>query len=121
MLHVERMVDGEGRTVLAVSGEVDLATMPALTEALAQAHRDGAAGIVVDLAAVDFMDSSGVRVLVEAAHRAEQAGVPLSVRGARGWVARVLEITGVGEFLNMTPAPSVAAGGAASDIDQPGR
>jgi anti-sigma B factor antagonist len=100
MLHIKSEVDGDGRIVVAAAGSVDLATAPQLAGALAQAHRDGRAGIVVDLAAVDFLDSAGVRVLVEAARQ----GSTLSIRGAQGWVARVLDITGVQDYLGTDPS-----------------
>jgi anti-sigma B factor antagonist len=102
MLHTHCEVDGDGRAIVTASGQVDLATGTQLAEALAQADRDGAA-VVVDLAAVDFLDSAGVRVLVEAARRGSGT---LSIRGAQGWVARVLDITGVQDYLSPTPPPS---------------
>lgn len=112
MLHVRHATDGEDRAVVAASGQVDLATAPQLVEALRQAQTRDVDEIVVDLTDVDFLDSVGVRVLVEAARDAAQSGVSLSVRGAQGWVARVLEITGVDEYLQVVPHPTAAPGDA---------
>jgi anti-anti-sigma factor len=97
MLQIGHEVAGDGRIIVAAAGQVDLATAPQLAQALAQARLEGATGIVVDLADVDFLDSAGVRVLVEAARRSTGT---LSVRGAQGWVAKVLDITGVQGYLN---------------------
>jgi anti-sigma B factor antagonist len=105
MLHIKSEVDGDGRTIVAAAGSVDLATAPQLANALAQAHREGRAGVVVDLAAVDFLDSAGVRVLVEAYRQ----GGALSIRGAQGWVARVLDITGVQDYLGTDPIEKKSA------------
>jgi anti-sigma B factor antagonist len=106
MLDVRRVPDADGRVVVVASGQVDLATAPRLAKALAAALGGGAKDIVVDLAAVDFLDSSGVRTLVEAARDARREGATLRLRGAQGWVARVLEITGVEEYLSPPPDPT---------------
>jgi anti-sigma B factor antagonist len=105
-MDVQRVPDDtSGRVVVAARGQVDLATAPELAKALAEARGDGVTEIVVDLTAVDFLDSTGVRVLVQAARQAAQAGVRLYLQGAQGWVARVLEITGVAEYLPPPPEP----------------
>lgn len=103
MLQIDCEVAGDSRAIVTVSGQVDLATGPQLAEALARADSDGVAAIVVDLAAVDFLDSAGVRVLVEAARLSKAR---LSVQGAQGWVARVLDITGVHEHLSPAAPPA---------------
>lgn len=106
MLQIRHVAGGGDRAIVAAAGQVDLATAPRLAEALAQAQAGGIGETVLDLTAVDFLDSVGVGVLVEAAVAARQRGAALSVRGATGWVARVLEITGVDEYLRVVPARS---------------
>jgi anti-anti-sigma factor len=59
--------------VVAVEGDVDIATAPALREHLTAALA-GAESIVVDLASVPFMDSTGLGVLVAASNRATAGG-----------------------------------------------
>lgn len=103
MLQIRRVAGAGSRVVVEVTGQVDLATAPQLATTLAQAQTDGVDQLVVDLTAVDFLDSAGVRVLVVAAQQAAQANVRLSVRGAQDMVARVLEITGVSDYLNVVP------------------
>lgn len=88
---------GETR-FLYVSGELDIATSDDLREAL----RDGAeAGerVVVDLSSLDFMDSTGLRVLIEAQSRSRAAGVEFRITGPQGAVARLLRVTGAEQFL----------------------
>jgi anti-sigma B factor antagonist len=57
------------RAVVAVAGEVDVATAEQLAETLAGTVESGAAEVWVDLAGVDFMDSAGLHVLGEVATR----------------------------------------------------
>src|SRR3954453_17058687 len=55
----------EGRALLTLSGELDLATAPEL-EQLVNERLDAGQEVVVDLRGLEFMDSSGIRVLVPA-------------------------------------------------------
>jgi anti-sigma B factor antagonist len=91
---------GEGPwTVVQVSGEIDLATAPAFHDVLDLAL-ERAASVVVDLAEVGFMDSSGALVLERtAALAAERHGV-LAVRSARAQARKVLGIVGLADLLS---------------------
>lgn len=103
-MNVQQTPGAAGRVTVAPNGQLDLATAPELAAALGEARRDGITEIVVDLTRVDFLDSAGIRVLVQASRDTAEAGAKLYIDGAEGWVARVLEITGVAEFL--PPPPS---------------
>jgi anti-anti-sigma factor len=70
--------DDRGRHVLHVTGEVDLATVSALRDAIEQLVRDAAGSAVIDLSEVGFMDCQGIAALSEAAGRARVAGIGLS-------------------------------------------
>src|SRR5690606_5724680 len=61
--------------VLHVAGELDLATAPKLSGAAKQAVDAGASSIVFDLAELGFMDSSGLRVLLEVAGQVDKVTV----------------------------------------------
>src|SRR5690606_3091768 len=104
-MDVQRVPGAAGRVTVTPSGQIDLATAPALADALRQARSGDASEVVVDLTRVDFMDSAGVRVLIDAARETDRGGGRLYLSGAHGWVARVLEITGVGDFLEVLPGP----------------
>src|SRR4051794_32243135 len=69
----------DDRAVLRVAGEVDLLTAPQLGEALAAALAPGRV-VVADLAGVTFMDSTGLRTLLEAHRGATDAGGGVAVR-----------------------------------------
>jgi anti-anti-sigma factor len=70
--------DIRGRQVLHVVGEIDLATVPLLRDALEQLIRNAVGSVVIDLSDLAFMDCQGVAALIEAADRARAAGVDLS-------------------------------------------
>ena len=86
---------GEGaQTVVEVVGEVDAASADILRNAIFEVIDAGSPRLVVDMADVAFMDSSGLRVLIAGYKAAEQAGGALSVRNPSDVVTRLLEITG---------------------------
>ncbi|MET8910643.1 STAS domain-containing protein [Micromonospora sp. NPDC004551] len=87
-----------GRTVIRLAGECDMAAREPLTGALLAAV-DAAPVVVVDLSAVEFLDSTGIHALVTAHHRARAVGGRLHLVNAAGAVAALLELTGVGELL----------------------
>lgn len=92
----------DGRVVVLAGGELDLATAPALEEAVVPPAREGR-HVVLDARRLEFMDSSGVRVIV-ATHLAagEHGGRFSLVRLEPGTpVQRVLEISGLDGVLDI--------------------
>jgi anti-sigma B factor antagonist len=96
---------GSRLTVLAVGdgwsveGEVDAHTAPRLAAALAEAPDSDV--MVAHFGGVTFMDSSGLRVLVEATTRAAEAGRELIISSPSAAVRRVVEISGLNETLQL--------------------
>lgn len=89
---------------VAVGGEVDLATCPALDDEIRHAiDAEGVTAVQVDLSAVSFLDSSGIALLLRGRRRADERGVAYQVIGARGMTQEVLEITGVWAHLSGDP------------------
>jgi anti-anti-sigma factor len=82
----------EGTIVVRIIGDLDLATSPRVDDTLSSA---AAAHVVIDLAGCTFLDSSGVRVLVEAVRDAPERGRRVSLVATDTGIRRVLEITGV--------------------------
>ena len=94
--------------VVVPTGELDLATAPALEEALGRAFESGSARVVLDLRELEFIDSSGLRTLLTARRKADEAGAAFSlVAGHRG-LERTLEIAGVHKVFQWTPAEELA-------------
>jgi anti-sigma B factor antagonist len=92
--------DGDAR-VVAVSGELDLAAASSLEEELGRALTSGSSPIVVDLEQLDFIDSTGLSVLVRAHQQAQDRGVQLGLVNAGAQVERLLSLTGLAERLTL--------------------
>jgi anti-sigma B factor antagonist len=91
--------------ILTVSGELDLRTSPYLEERLNGAFGAGAELVILDLRMIEFMDSTGLRVLLAAHQGAKETGRRFAlVRGA-DQVERVLTLTGVRDLLTVVDAP----------------
>jgi anti-sigma B factor antagonist len=96
----------ERATVLAIGGELDLASSPALESELERAFNAGDASmVIVDLRELEFMDSTGLSVLVKANQRSQEAGRRFGLVNGSRQVQRLLSLTGVAE--RMTVADSL--------------
>jgi anti-sigma B factor antagonist len=82
---------------IAASGEIDVHTAPRLAAAI------DAAGTTVrlDLSQIEFVDSSGLRVLIEAHQRVSEAGGQLTIVSPSSAVQRLFEISGVNDYLTV--------------------
>lgn len=91
------VVDDAGTRVVSAGGELDAAVVPSLLPQV-PSWVAGARGVVLDLSAVDFFDSSGVRLLDQVARACGNAQVAFRVVAPRGSSARrVLEILGMAD------------------------
>lgn len=99
MANFEARTSAEGgRIIVSLAGECDLSVREHLTAVLLDAvHRTKA--VVVDLAELTFIDSTGVHSLVTAHHAATQTGGKIYLINAAGPVATVLRITGLDTLL----------------------
>jgi anti-sigma B factor antagonist len=83
------------RIVLAASGEVDIATAPELREAVDAVLASGALDVWLDVSAVTFMDSTGVRALLDTRDALSGTGRTFAVICPPGPVRRVIQIAGL--------------------------
>jgi anti-sigma B factor antagonist len=90
----------DGTTIVTVGGDLDIVTSPALDDCLSEA-RDGATSVILDLSAVDFMDTSALAVIVGHWKKLEAAGGTLSLAGARYRYTKTLWITGLADRLSL--------------------
>ena len=84
-----------------VEGEVDVSNADELRNAVDAALALDVPEVTVDLSQVPYIDSTGIGVLVGAAHRAADAGKKLVVASPQKNVARVLGLLGVADDLNI--------------------
>jgi anti-sigma B factor antagonist len=88
---------------VALSGELDISSAPRLQDDLARVEADEPATIVLDLSGLDFMDSTGLRLLIGADSRAREAGRRLILIQGNEMVQRVLRVTRLDERLEIVP------------------
>jgi len=101
-------VERRGATVVVIpAGELDLSTVPQLSRAIAA--EDGYETLVIDLRELDFMDSSGVRLLVAEQERAADEGHALRIVRGSAEVERVLRVTRLDERLPFVEADELDA------------
>src|SRR5829696_7894235 len=93
--------DQGGHTVLAVSGEVDVYTAPALRDRIADLLDSGQHQLVIDLGGVEFLDSTGLGVLVAGLNRAREVGGSLSLVCPQERVLKLFRITGLDEVFTV--------------------
>jgi anti-sigma B factor antagonist len=86
---------GAAHPVIAVSGEIDVATAPQLREYLHRVIAQGESSIVLDLLGVTFLDSTALGVLVGALKRCRELGGDLYVVVADPRIMKIFEITGL--------------------------
>jgi anti-sigma B factor antagonist len=100
-------------SVLAVSGEVDVATVPRLREQLHGLVAAGKTRIVVDLDRVDFLDSTGLGVLVGALKRVRTHDGEMALVCTQPRIRKVFEVTGLTKVFNLYDSvdEAVSAGG----------
>jgi anti-sigma B factor antagonist len=113
---LERVLEGEGpidfqvtvkggrdATVVDVSGELDVFTLGTLQDALRQVDLDGGIVLRMDLSNLRIIDSTGIGTMVTTAKRVRASGGVFSTICPQGMVRRVLEITGLVEYLQLDP------------------
>ena len=98
MLDVTIAEDG----AIVVRGDIDIAGGPLLEASIARPEQT--MPIVIDLAGVHFIDSSGLRSLLGAVRRAKTASSHVTLRNVGPEVMRLLEITGTAGQFQMEPS-----------------
>jgi anti-sigma B factor antagonist len=88
----------QGRTVLELHGELDLAAAPLLAEEI-ERSQTGSQAVVLDLQNLHFIDSAGLRVILAAHDRAHSTHQDFAVTPGSEQVQRLLKIAGVGDHL----------------------
>jgi anti-anti-sigma factor len=102
--HFNTEVRKEGRaTIIALSGELDLASSAELQEELDRVG--GVELLILDLRELEFIDSTGLSVLVKAHQEAQESGREFGLVKGGAQVQRLLALTGLEERLRIADAP----------------
>lgn len=109
-LRLARRVLGDA-VVVAVEGELDLFTAPFLRDEIRDAIKQDGATLVLDLADLSFMDSSGLSVLIEAWRLTTAQGGGVTLAAPQPPVARILRTTGLDRRIKIYPDVDAALSG----------
>jgi anti-sigma B factor antagonist len=90
---------GDGGTIVAISGEVDVGTEAPLQQALLPIIRERGPRLMLDVSGVSFMDCAGLRALLATRRRAEMRGGCMRLIATSAAVRRITELTGTHEAL----------------------
>jgi anti-sigma B factor antagonist len=103
--------DPSGLTVIAVGGEIDVYTAPKLRERLIGLVEDGSYQLIVDMEDVEFLDSTGLGVLVGGLKRVRAQDGWIDLVCTQSRILRIFRITGLNKVFNIfdTVPDAVAA------------
>jgi anti-anti-sigma factor len=89
----------DGTVRVSLRGELDLAGSRQMEDSMAEIDRQDPSLVVVDLSGLAFIDSTGLRLLLQADARARERGYELVLRPGTAPVQRVFEVTGALDVL----------------------
>ena len=92
-------------TCLELHGELDMNSAPRLTRELRRIAEDQPGRVVLDLAALSFMDVAGLRAILDAARDARRDGRSLVVANPLPHIVRLLELTAIDQTLEVQGRP----------------
>lgn len=111
LIEIDLKTESKGDwTVVHIGGEIDLFTAPKLKEHIVDLVNDGKLKIAADLERVEFMDSTGLGVLVGALRRLKERDGTLALVAPQGPVLRVLDVTGLSKVFPIHESVSDATG-----------
>jgi anti-sigma B factor antagonist len=111
----EIAVERSGTTaIVRIAGELDLATVPQLTEVL-HGLEPACERVILDLTSLEFIDSTGLRLAVTEHDRATMDGFEFVLAGAAGPVLKVMRLTGLDVTLPLAPDVASILGDAGSN------
>ena len=94
-----------GRAVLSLDGELDMANAPLFQSALDDAQLASVSTVVFDLQQLQFIDSTGLRIILATRERCRERGQEFAITPGSDQVQRLLSVTGVGEHLRTVATP----------------
>ena len=102
----------DGVNVLTLRGEIDVYTAPQLRQTIVDLVDGGATKIVVDMRMVEFLDSTGLGVLVEGLRRIKSKDGDLSIVATQDKILKIFDITGLNRAFSLHASVEEAMAGA---------
>jgi anti-sigma B factor antagonist len=96
------VIEVDDAAVVSLSGDLDLATAPRLRDELLRLSNRGTRAVMVDLAQLEFIDSSGLGVLVSAMRRFREHGGDLALQSPKPAAHKILEMTGLTKVFSIS-------------------
>ncbi len=102
----------DGVNVLTLRGEIDVYTAPQLRQTIVDLVDGGVTKIVVDMRMVEFLDSTGLGVLVEGLRRIKSKDGDLSIVATQDKILKIFDITGLNRAFSLHASVEEAMAGA---------
>ncbi len=103
--------DGDGATIVAVTGEIDVYTAPKLRDKITELVGDGIYNLVIDMEGVEFLDSTGLGVLVGGLKKVRAHNGSLELICNQERLLKIFRITGLAKVFTIhSSAESASAG-----------
>jgi anti-sigma B factor antagonist len=99
--------DDQGRRIVSAIGSLDMQSRHQLIDAARAALAAKPAGLLLDLDGVDFIDSTGISALVEAANDSAELEIAFGIRNPSARAKRVLDLTGLSQLWSVESDSSV--------------
>ncbi|BCS89631.1 STAS domain-containing protein [Pseudodesulfovibrio sediminis] len=99
-----------GITILTVDGNLDGEGTQALEEKVLGLLESGETKILFDFSSLDYINSSGLRVLVLAYQRLKKASGTVAICGVKDYIQEVFEVSGYDKIFPLYPAQTDAIG-----------
>ncbi|MEN6521981.1 MAG: STAS domain-containing protein [Armatimonadota bacterium] len=92
----------DGSSILHIRGELDFGTAGVLQDALTQVLEEDVAHLILNMEDVTFLDSEGVKILLQAHRKVSDRGGVMSIRNCSQFVQNVFEILGLQQYLEIS-------------------
>lgn len=105
-----RRID-DGTQALDLEGEVDVYTAPKLRQEIMDQVDSGVKNLLVNLTKVEYLDSTGLGILIGGVKRLKEQGGSLKLVGPSARITRIFEITGLNKIFDVYPGEAEALQG----------
>jgi anti-sigma B factor antagonist len=107
-IRIQSRLEGADTAVLSLAGEIDVANVAQVRSAAVELLERGATSLIVDLSAIEYIDSSGMGMLVGLKKRLADSNGNITIVGVGGRVKRVFEVTGLERIFTLSGSVEAA-------------